>query len=283
MYFQSTELDTIQQAWGTPSSKDIKSILAGIRTDIEEHSARYRCFGGYWRELKPLLYARKTPTLEQVLPVLPAALAYREIQDIGTEILTHEESLYHLWEQADGTAELISVYDGSLERAREGQLDLFIEIEEQEQAAKAFLTSPQDFLPRKWKELGDQALMDTEYHHAVRYYKRAALLADNHIYRGEMWLAMGLALEAAEHHRKALLCFENAYEKAQEGWILGHIAQSCHALGRLSEAQRYYKEALQHMPGNPEYQAALAQLDPPARPAAEHDYALDEQWDTAWG
>ena len=258
MYFQPSELDSIVQDWGEPSTRQIKTLLTNIRAEISENTTSYRNFGGYWAELKPLVYARKTPSLEQAVPILPAALAYRSIHAIGRHLTSHEESLYHLWEQDE--AELISVYDSALEGSREGQLDLFIDMEQQEQEAQAFLTSPQDFLPRTWKEQGDAALMDGEYHRAVRCYKRSALLSQDYIYRGEMWLAMGLAMESAEHHRKALLCFENAYEKAQEGWILGHIAQSWQSLGRLDQARYYYQEALQHMPGNPEYLSALKQL-----------------------
>ncbi|WP_156810005.1 hypothetical protein [Spirochaeta africana] len=276
MYFLTSELDHILQDWGEPSAKQIHRILAEIRTGIAEHPTSYRNFGGYWQQIKPLLYARKRPTPEQVVPALPAALAYRDLHALGTNLTTHEETLYHLWERGDGRAELISVYDPAMEGAREGQLDLFINLEEQEQAAQAFLTAPQDFLPRTWKQHGDQAQMDGDFHRAVRCYKRSALLSQDAIYRGEMWLAMGLALEAAEHHRKALLCFENAYEKAQEGWILGHIAHSWQSLGRIDQARYYYQEALQHMPGNPEYQAALTQLDKEAVGAPrEQELQLD--------
>ena len=261
MYFLPTELDTILKDWGEPAAAEIHRILAGIRANITDQPSCYRNFGGYWQLLKPLLYSPKKPEPAEVLPVLPAALAYRRLQRIDADLTAHEETLYHLWEQPDGRAELISVYDPAMEGSSEGQLDLFEELDGQEQAARAFLDAPQDFLPRTWRQRGDEAQQEGACHQAVRCYKRSALLSQDMVYRGEMWLAMGLALEMIEHHRKALLCFENAYEKAQEGWILGHIAHSWRMLDRPDQARSYYRAALATMPGNPEYLAALEQLE----------------------
>lgn len=284
MYYQSTELNSIVLEWGQQSTKEIKSILKGIREEIRENCTAYRNFGGYWKLIKPLVYSRSATNFDTCVPVLPAALRYRSEQDIGPNALLHQESLQHIWENPNGEAELISVYDAALEGSRAGQLDLFVDLQEQEQASQAFLTAPQEFLPRTWKERGDEMLMTGDCHRAVRCYKRSALLSQDPVYRGEMWLAMGLAYESAEHHRKALLCFSNAYEKAQEGWILGHIAHSCRELGKLSEAKKFYQDALKQMPGNPEYIAALEELDPPERSIEPEDFNFisEDDWQPMW-
>ncbi len=66
-----------------------------------------------------------------------------------------------------------------------------------------------------------------------------------------------IAVKKNEYLRKALFCYQNAFQRDQEGWIQGLMADAWLEDNEPQEALQCYQAALRSMPGNPEYQAGL--------------------------
>lgn len=264
MYYLECELDQMLPESGSFPLSRLKRGFAAVAEQIEADPLRYRSFGGYWAELRPLV---KSPqTIRNADPIstsrlLAAAEEYYRLQHLDVGPADDEDSSAHIWESEPGRPELFISFDTDQEAPNFGQLDLFEQVDRQRVASESFLRSPGDFIARVWKDRGDDEFARGNWHQAARYYKRGALLPGDEVLKSACWLAMGLAFESAGHFWKAIFCFQTSYQRDSEAWLLGNIA-SCHrSLGRIHDALKYYRLALESMPGNPEFLAAISAIE----------------------
>ena len=285
MYFSERE----QQSVPAIGKEAFEDRLRGIAKELRARPERYRAFGPYWWLIKGSLrrrYRRRDwfagpaedrqimeeflpgpkgsgperpeqessesrdarPRPEENLRLLSLAVAYYDTEAADGEPLSE----LHILEGRRG-AFLYRIQDPDASR----QLDLFDEVVNEEQRREKFLKRAATFLPGPWLQAGDRSAAAGESHRAVACYKRALAVAHDTESRLQGWLRIGTTLQEAGHPEKAIVAFEQAYRRGQEGWILGLIGQASLAAGRYGEAVRQFSAALESMPGNPEYRAGL--------------------------
>lgn len=267
MYFNEYEHRFVP----TLDTAEIEGALGRIAEELREDRDRYHAFGPYWWTVKDALRTRVRRRDWFTGPARDPDILDRPAQAASSEEYSQRElaeALYYFsQESADGdplpeihllelggTARIYRLQDPDASR----QLDLFEEEVNQERRREEFLKRTANFLPGPWLQKGDTIGADGVIHRAVACYKRALVVAHDEESRLQSWLRIGTTLHEAGHPNKAILAFEQAYRRGQEGWILGLIGQACLSAERYGEAAEQFRGALASMPGNPEYQAGLA-------------------------
>jgi tetratricopeptide (TPR) repeat protein len=250
-----------------------KEQLRQCAAELLDEPARYKLYGSYWWGLKHLLRqaqigprsawfhgpcsdegVRRLSDHGSTVLNLHAALTRARLWDDGLVWLERPEASLCICEWPDGQVELYRLSDTDTGH----QLDLFEMAERQERRLQQYLDSVAEFLPRTWRNHGEEALEDHNPDRAVVCYQRMAHLATSRNDRSEAWLLLGMTFDQKKHWNKAVFCYRNLFEKENEHWILGNIAASCFNAGQIREAISWYEQALKHMPGNPEFLAGLA-------------------------
>lgn len=250
----------------------LKDTLKNLADDLLGEPARYKLFGAYWWEVKHLLRQTRTgprtawfrgPCTDEAVRLLSdhgspqlnlhAALRRSRDWDDGPEWLDRPEADLGICEWLNGQVEMYRLSDTDCGH----QLDLFEAADHQEQKRWHYLDSVTEFLPRTWRNHGDRALEDGEYGRAAVCYQRMIHLSTSRTDRSEAWLLLGMTYDQMGHFPKAIFCYQNLYERENEHWILGNIANSCFQAGRVREAFDCFDQALKLMPGNPEFEAGL--------------------------
>ena len=251
----------------------IKESLKQLGAELRQCPGRYKLYGCWWWGLKHLLKTmavgprsawylgpcqdetvRTRIDLGDISLNLQAALERARLWDDGPEWLDRREATRSICEWPDGQVELYQLSDTDAGH----QLDLFETITLQEQRLRHYLNSITDFLPRTWRNLGDQAMISQQPARAAVCYQRMLHLSTSQTERSDAWLLLGLCYDQMGHFPKAIFCYKNLFEKDKEDWLLGNIASSCYQAGRIREAIEYWEQALYVMPGNPEFAAGLA-------------------------
>lgn len=275
MYFSERE----QQGVPEIDTGELEQRLQDLAQRLRELPEWYRAFGpGWWivkaalrrrfhkrdwftgpaedREILATLFPDRigeetegNPPASQEHPeLLRRAFGYYDTESADGEPISE----LHIVEGADG-AFLYRIQDPDASR----QLDLFEEVANEERRREEFLRRTATFLPGPWLQAGDRAAAAGDGALAVARYKRALAVAHDEESRLQSWLRIGTTHHEAGQQEKAIVAFEQAYRRTEEGWILGLIGQAALAAGRYGEAAQQFSAALESMPGNPEYRAGL--------------------------
>jgi tetratricopeptide (TPR) repeat protein len=249
-----------------------KENLRQIAADLLAEPGRYKLFGAYWWGVKHLLRHSgvgprgawfRGPYADEAVrgladhgqPALNLHAALRRVRawDDGPEWLDRPEADLGICEWSDGQVEMYRLSDTDCGH----QLDLFDAADRQEHRRRHYLQTVTEYLPRTWRSHGDRALEDGNPGRAAVCYQRMIHLATSRTDRSEAWLLLGMTYDQMGHFPKAVFCYQNLYEKENEHWILGNIANSHYQAGRIRDAIACYEQALKLMPGNPEFAAGL--------------------------
>lgn len=264
----NTNLDDEHPAPGVGQT-DIDIRLEQITRELGERPELYNTFGHWWWLVKRELQKRSRrwhwftrgycdrAILEAVVPThapearrqqMEKALAYQEAEAADGEPYPE----IHILDIASG-ARVYRVQDPDAGR----QLDLFEEVENRQRRREAFLERTDRYLPTPWLQRGDDQLAEGNSDRAVACYKRALAVAHEPESLLNGWLKIGTVYQERGEQRKAIVAYEQAYQRGKEAWILGMIGQALLEAGRPGEAAQRFRGALESMPGNPEYRAGL--------------------------
>lgn len=245
--------------------------LTELAPRLSVNRAEYRHFGPYWWWIKPLVarirttrgswlrgghldrdFVRQCGLPHPDLRVAAEGLAYYDYETVG-----EQPASFHVVESAAGVASHYDLCDPDAGH----QLDLFEREPSANSRLSALLADPTQFAASNWLRVADRFASEGAWVRGAAALRRAidtALASDDRL---RAWIQLGQLYQEHGHHSKALLCYRNAYERGQEAWIQGLMAELYLLDNRPAAAVESYRAALAAMPGNPEYQARLHQAE----------------------
>jgi predicted negative regulator of RcsB-dependent stress response len=280
----------------TPEERDrqLDDSIHDLAPRIAVKKNEYRHFGPYWWWVKPLI--RRSPGarrswfrggytdrafMEELDPhvldhpgfstsvtgpsslttgttAAPPAqrdrwLAWLGLQYYNAETVDDTPAGFHVVQTAHKRVIAYSVYDADASE----QLHLFGDAGEADGALSDFLSDPARYTGSTWFHRAEEHAAAGRTHHAAAALRRAIQRAVDGSDRTRAWLRLGQIYQENDHVRKALFCYQNAFQRDQEGWIQGLMADAWLQDNEPQEALQCYQAALHSMPGNPEYQAGL--------------------------
>lgn len=272
-FYESDIQQSIIEDFSLNSAAGRQEIYRELAAELERYPEDYRLFGPYWwyikdqfrrRELRRKAWFHRSVPERSILieaeewreeQMLAASLQYMRLMQEDPQPLLPGELQEHLWEGQEA-CRMLGVEDPGLHR----QPDLFEELEAQEHEKREFLEKPEHFIPRIWKEEGNNQMTRGEYFRAYRSFLRYLQLAEGESTKADAWLMIGLSFQYSGHSRKAVFAFNNAFERDSQDWILAHCAQAYEGCGEYAKARELYQRLCSHMPGNPEYSQKLELL-----------------------
>ncbi|MEX0742108.1 MAG: hypothetical protein WD079_04865 [Phycisphaeraceae bacterium] len=275
-------------------NEDLDQYLTDLAPRLIAERREHRHFGPYWWWIKPLLKrvpgARRgwvrggyqdrsflaqlsgrreaagttvTPHTTGQAPD-PAAnteenrqIAWLGLHYYEAEVVDDLPAEFHIVETADHHVFAYQLYDADASR----QMDLFAAEEEPSPEVQQLLRDPARFSGTAWLRRADELDAQGEPWRAAAALRRAIGRSIDATDRSRAWLRLGQLLQENHHVHKAIFCYRNAFERDQEGWVQGLMADAWQQAGEPHEALRCYRRALEAMPANPEYQAGMARAE----------------------
>jgi len=270
---------------------DLNQYLTDLAPRLIAERREHRHFGPYWWWIKPLLKhapgARRgwirggyqdhtflaqlsgprdttgTPHTTAHEPDPTAATAEnRRIAWLGlhyyeAELVDELPTEFHIVETVDHHVFAYHLYDADASR----QMDLFTADEEPSAEVQQLLRDPARFSGSAWLQRAEELDARGEPWRAAAALRRAIGRSIDTTDRSRAWLRLGQLFQHQNHVHKAIFCYRNAFERDQEGWVQGLMADAWEQAGEPHEALRCYRRALEAMPGNPEYQAGMTRAE----------------------
>ncbi len=180
-------------------------------------------------------------------------LAWLGFQYYHAEIVDDTPAGFHIVQTGHRRVLAYTVYDADASE----QLPLFTDPESKDTTVTEFLSDPTRYTGSAWFQRAEEYAAADTPHKAAAALRRAIQRAIDTSDRTRAWIRLGQLYQDNNHIQKALFCYHNAYQKDQEGWIQGLMADAWLQDNDPHQALQCYQAALQTMPGNPEYQAGL--------------------------
>lgn len=181
-------------------------------------------------------------------------LCWLGVRYYADEVVDDTPAGFHIVESPRGNTFVYTVYDADASE----QLTLFGEENAKHTDLDAFLADPMRYTGGNWIHRAEEYARHGQTFRAAAALRRAinrAVLDDD---RTAAWIRLGQLFQDSGHTHKAILCYQNAYHREQEGWIHGLMGAAWLDAGEAHHAVRCYRAALEAMPDNPEYQAGMA-------------------------
>ncbi|MFW5643874.1 MAG: tetratricopeptide repeat protein [Alkalispirochaeta sp.] len=276
MYYRTDEITRLLQN-STPRERqeEVADALHDLAPRIAAKRNEYRHFGPFWWWIKPLLPtipgARRSwyrggyrdrdflsdtdvqllhhPAAEEIR----AALPWLGIRYYYTEIVDDTPAGFHIVERTPRDVFAYVVYDADAGE----QLDLFDDPADARRGDDTFLADPTRYTGSAWLPRAEEYIARGEPFRGAAALRRAINRAVDNGDRIRAWIRLGQLFQELDHVRKALFCYQNAYERDREAWIQGMMGDAWLQAGEPSEALQCYHVALAAMPGNPEYLAGI--------------------------
>ena len=259
--------------------EDLNQYLTDLAPRLTAKRSEHRHFGPYWWWIKPLL--KRVPGTRRgwvrggyqdrtFLAQLsggradPATatehdrrIAWLGLRYYEAELVDDLPAEFHIVETVDHHVFAYQLYDADASR----QMDLFAAEEEPSAEVQQLLRDPARFSGTAWLRRADELDARGEPWRAAAALRRAIGRSIDATDRSRAWLRLGQLFQEQNHVHKAIFCYRNAFERDQEGWVQGLMADAWEQAGEPHEALRCYRRALEAMPGNPEYQAGMARAE----------------------
>lgn len=263
----------------------VSDRLRELAPRLAADRVEYRHFGPYWWWIKPILRGMRQAKGQwfrgswidhatigsSQLPYPDIRVAAEGICYYDFETVGDQPATFHIVELEEP-----AIYRGHDPDAGE-QLDLFGTTTGSNRRLATLLADPTQFAASNWWRVADQFSDERQWVRAAAALRRAIEMAHSSDDRLNAWVRLGQLFQDHEHFPKALLCYQHAYSKGRETWVLGLMAELQLQANRPAEAASLYGQALKAMPGNPEYQAGLRRalsLVPPTNAIRTQDTLL---------
>ncbi len=276
MFFSSTQ---IEAALSSTTPEDRKATLRQELEDVIPQllstPERYRHFGPFWWFVKALLRDHpltrrswlrgsfRDRSITTVCPELPPGaeefhelLPWLGFRYFHAEMLEESPAEFHIIEAEPGTVRAYVPHDGDAGE----QLDLF-ESAFREAQSRQRLIDPRQFTGGAWLIEAEKHAAAEDLLRSAAALRRAAARSTVARDRSTAWIRLGQLFQEHRHPAKAIFCYHNAWEREQECWIQGLVAEVHLEEGRPGEALVCYQAALQEMPENPEYLAGATRCE----------------------
>lgn len=184
-------------------------------------------------------------------------IAWLGLRYYEAELVDDLPAEFHIVESANHQVFAYQLYDADASR----QMDLFATDDEPSPEVQQLLQDPARFSGTAWLRRADELDAGGEPWRAAAALRRAIGRSVDATDRSRAWLRLGQLFQEQNHVHKAIFCYRNAFERDQEGWVQGLMADAWQQAGEPHEALRCYRRALEAMPGNPEYQAGMARAE----------------------
>jgi predicted negative regulator of RcsB-dependent stress response len=271
----------------SPEQRDteIEETIHDLAPLIAVKRNEYRHFGPYWWWVKPVLgrspgarrsWIRGGYTDRQYLDTVDRHMLSHPAMDdperwtvwLGlhyyrTETVDDTPAGFHIVQTGHRSATSYTVYDADASE----QLDLFPGDESSHSGLAAFLADPTRYTGSAWLPRAEEYIAAGQPFHGAAALRRAIHRAVDGGDRARAWIRLGQLFQELDHVHKALFCYHNAYQKDEEAWIQGLMADAWMQADEPQEALQCFHAALQAMPGNPEYHAGCERAQ---RMVAEH-------------
>jgi tetratricopeptide (TPR) repeat protein len=274
--------------------EDLNQYLSDLAPRLIAERQEHRHFGPYWWWIKPMLknvpgtrrgwvrggYQDRTflaqlagrrddpddavaplGSIEQADPAAVTEqnrrIAWLGLRYYEAELVDDIPAEFHIVETAGHHVFAYQLYDADASR----QMDLFAGEEEPSAEVQQLLRDPVRFSGTAWLRRADELDAQGEPWRAAAALRRSIGRSIDPTDRSRAWLRLGQLFQDQNHVHKAIFCYRNAFERDQEGWVQGLMADAWEQAGEPHEALRCYRRALEAMPGNPEYQAGMARAE----------------------
>jgi tetratricopeptide (TPR) repeat protein len=274
--------------------QDLNQYLTDLAPRLIAERREHRHFGPYWWWIKPFL--RRIPGarrgwvrggyqdrafLAQLTDSRSSTetesrpdedteenrrIAWLGLRYYEAELVEELPAEFHIVETADHQVFAYELYDADASR----QMDLFATEEEPSPEVQQLLRDPARFSGSAWLRRADELDARGEPWRAAAALRRAIGRSVDDTDRSRAWLRLGQLFQEHHHIHKAIFCYRNAFERDQEAWVQGLMADAWQQAGEPHEALRCYRRALETMPGNPEYQAGMARAERAIREEGRH-------------
>ena len=210
------------------------------------------------RKLDPTSKIDPTPKIDPTADTKTnRCIAWLGLRYYEAEVVEGLPAEFHIVETGDHHVFAYQLYDADASR----QMDLFAAEEEPSLEVQQLLRDPAHFSGTAWLRRADELDSHGKPWHAAAALRRAIGRAVDATDRSRAWLRLGQLFQEHNHVHKAIFCYRNAFERDQEGWVQGLMADAWQQAGEPHEALRCYRRALEAMPGNPEYQAGMTRAE----------------------